>query len=174
MRKHIIGAALGLALAAGGCAAAAPRGANTQLAGIKCQDVSDIERTVAGLYGPAELSDVKPLYRMQQVGRTQVRYAAGAKLYVPAQQGVTQGYLERVLTCHAASQGAGHPNDPLRVENLRDVDVLARGQQFVIEIEGANRTAGKAILQNAQALRDLSTQVDVRQLSSAPAAHNHL
>jgi hypothetical protein len=169
MRRHGIVMAVGLALAIGGCSAAAQSRANPQIAGIQCEAIPDLDRQVAELYTPGNVHRVEPTYRTQFVARAvQPRYVSGAKLYVPAQQGVSQGYLERVLSCHAASQAGSHPNDPLRVANVRDVDVEARGQRFVIQIEGADRRAGGEIYQRARALRDPSTEVEVRQLSSAP------
>ena len=169
MQRQGIVMAVGLALAIGGCSAAAQSRATPQVAGVQCGAITDLDRHVAELYTPGNVSRVEPVYRTQFVARAvQPRYVSGAKLYVPAQQGVSQGYLERVLSCHEASQSSAHPNDPLRVANVRDVDVQARGQRFVIQIEGADRKSGGEIYQRARALRDPATSVEVRQLSSAP------
>lgn len=171
MRRHGIVMAVGLALAIGGCGVAAQTRANTQIAGAQCGAISDLDQQVAALYAPGNVDRVEPMYRTQFVARAvQPRFVSGAKLYVPAQQGMSQGYLERVLSCHAASQSASHPNDPLRVANVRDVDVQARGQRFVIQIEGADRKAGGEIYQRARALRAPASQVEVRQLSAVPGA----
>lgn len=171
MRQHMMIGALGLALAAGGCATAASPGAKTQLAGAQCSTLSNADQHIAALYAPGHVDRVEPVYRTQFFARsTVVRYVSGAKLYVPAQEGVTQAYLERVLTCHAASSASQHENDPLRVANVRDVDVASQGQRFVIQIEGADRASGKTIFERAQALHRPSGSVEVRQLSAAPTS----
>ena len=74
-----------------------------------------------------------------------------------------------MLSCHASAQDAAHPNDPLRVANVHDVDVQAHGQRFVIQIEGADRKSGGEIYKRARALSDQSTVIEVKQLSRAPA-----
>ena len=169
MRQHLMIGALGLALAAGGCATVDATRAKTQLAGARCNTLSNGDQQVAALYEPGNIQRVEPVYRTQFFARsTEVRYVSGAKLYVPAQEGATQAYLERVLTCHAASNATQHANDPLRVANLHDVDVTTRGQHFVIQIEGADRASGKTIFERAQALQQSTGTVDVRQLSAAP------
>lgn len=170
MRRHSIVMAVGLALAIGGCGATTQSRANTQIAGVQCGAITDLDRQVAELYAPGNVARVEPVYRTQFVARAvQPRFVSGAKLYVPAQQGMSQGYLERVLTCHAAARSAEHPNDPLRVANLRDVDVESRGQRFVISIEGTDRASGSEIYQRARALHDPSMRVEVKQLSEVPA-----
>lgn len=168
MRQHSIVMAVGLALLAG-CAGA--QRAPQQVAGVQCGGIPDAERQALALYEPGNVERVEPIYRTEHIARAvQPRYVSGARLYVPAQQGQTQAYLERVLSCHAAGKGSAHPNDPLTVANVRDIDVATRGARFVIEVEGANRTAGKEIWQRARALHDTSANVEVRQLSAADAA----
>ena len=155
-----------LALAAAGCGASAQHARSTQLAGVQCAQLTDLDRQVANVYAPEKLSRVEPMYRTELITRAvQPRYVSGARLYVPAEQGMTEGYLTRVLTCHAASQAATHPNDPLRVANVRSIAVKPQGQRLVISIEGADRKAGKEIWQRASALRDPSSRIEVKQLS---------
>lgn len=175
MSRHSIVMAIGAAVLAGGCGAAAQANAKTQVAGVQCSGLQDVDRQVAALYAPGNVQHVEPTYRTEFLARAiQPRYVSGAKLHVPAQQGMTQGYLERVLTCHAAAQNALHPNDPLLAQNVRDVDVQTRGQRFVIQIEGADRASGKEILQRARALQDSATRVEVRQLSDATSAPSRM
>jgi hypothetical protein len=169
MYLHRAALAVGLAAALGACGAASQTQGTTQVAGARCGALVDVERQVADLYASGQVERVEPLYRQQFVARAiQPRYVAGAKLYVPAEQGWSQPYLERVLSCHAASQATLHPNDPLRVDNIDSVDVATSGAHFVVTIAGADRTAGKQILQRARALQAPSSKVDVRQLSALP------
>jgi hypothetical protein len=165
MRQSMV-MAFGVAVLASACGAASQRPETTTVAGVQCEGV-DVGQQVAQLYAPGNVERVEPLYRTEVLARAiQPRFVSGARLYVPAQQGMTQGYLERVLSCHAASSSSAHPNDPLHAANVRDVDVEARGQRFVIDIHGEGRSAGKDILERARSLRDGSSNVEVRQLSA--------
>lgn len=169
MRKNSVFIGVCLALAVGGCGASSQTQASSQLAGVQCASLADVDRQVAEILAPANIDRVEPVYRTEFLARAiQNRYVVGADVHVPAQQGMSQGYVERVLTCHAAAHADGQSNDPLTVANLRDVDVTPRGQRFVIRIEGSDRASGKAVYERARALHERSTNVEVRQLSAAP------
>ena len=171
MQKNSVFMGFCLALAVGGCGAAAQTQTSSQLAGVQCASLSDVDRQVAEILAPGNIERVEPVYRTEFVARAiQNRYLAGADVLVPAQQGMSQGYVERVLTCHAAAHAAAPSADPLTVANLRDVAVSPRGQRLVIRIEGSDRASGKAVWERARALHDRATNVEVRQLSAAPTA----
>jgi hypothetical protein len=161
---------LALSLMVGGCAAGTQMHASAPAAvGTQCAGLQDIDREVAALYAPGNVERVQPLYHTEFFARAiQHRSVAGAELYVPAQRGMNDAYVERMLSCHAASGANVHPNDPLRVANVRGVDVKSVGPRLVISITGADRQSGKEILERARALHGESTQVDVRQLSASP------
>jgi len=162
--------ALGLACVVGGCGAASQSQAKVQVAGSQCSALAGVERHVAELYAVGGVERVEPLERQVLIARAiQPRYVVGARLYVPAQQGTSQAYLQRVLSCHASSGANVHPNDPLHASNLRNIDVKTQGQRYVVSIEGADRAAGREIWQRARALRDSAAQVGVRQLSALPS-----
>lgn len=163
--------ALGALLSAVGCAGAAQTPARSPVASASCAGIPDLQQQVAELLAPGQVQRVEPLYRLEHRARAiQLRYVSGAKVYVPAERGMNDGYLERALSCHAASAESSQPNDPLRVANVHDIDVRTRGTLIEIQIEGADRAAGKQILERAQGLREPSTQVEVRQLSSTSEA----
>ena len=175
MRLHSTVIAAGLAGVVAGCGAAAQSQATTQLSSSQCAGLTDSDRQVAALYEPGSIERVEPVRRQVFLARAiQPHYTSGARLYVPAQEGMTGPYLERVLSCHAASSANVHPNDPLRVANIESVDVTTAGPRFVVTIEGADRAAGRAIWERAQALRDPSTKVEVRQLSTGPSASTNM
>lgn len=165
------GLAAAMVLAGAACGASTQQASNTTVArGASCERVADLEQQVARVYNVAQVRDAQPLYTQRFLARAiQPREVAGAELYVNAEQGVTQAYLERVLTCHAAGSGAAHPNDPLRAQNVRDVDVRVQGHQYVIAVRGADRHAGEEIWQKSQALLQSRGQVEVQQLSAADA-----
>jgi hypothetical protein len=156
----------GLACAlVGACASSQP--AHLAINRTDCATASS-SVPVEALYAPGNIKHIEPIQRQQFVTRAiQPSYTAGVKLYVPAEPGMHPAYVERVLSCHAAGGGVAHPNDPLRAPGVRDVDVAASGPLLRISIEGADRGAGKAIWQRAQALHRQGSSVDVQQLSAA-------
>lgn len=175
MRKNSVFIGFCLALAVGGCGAAAQTQTSSRLAGVQCASLSDVDRQVAQILAPENVERVEPVYRTEFLARAiHNRYVVGADLHVPAQAGMSQGYVERVLTCHAAAHADGQSSDPLTVANLRDVDVTPHGQRLVIRIEGSDRASGKAVWERARALHERSTNVEVRQLSAAPRSAQNL
>jgi hypothetical protein len=144
MMKSLLVAA---ALLAGACATA-PRPAVVSQAAT-CDEVPIDE-----IYDPERIRYVAPLYRLHFVARAiQSRALAGAELYVDAAAGVSQAYLERVLSCHIADTAStAHPHDPLRGLAIQDVDVRTQGPYYVITVQGADRAAGRQIWAKAEAL----------------------
>jgi hypothetical protein len=140
---------------------------NPQLATAQCGDLSTAEREFARNEALPRVERVEPykLNDMRTRATQQLTYTAGARLYVPAQQGWNAPYLERVLSCHAAANDSGSPNDPLQVAGVSNVNVDVHGSRYVITIAGQSREAGSRIWQRAESLRDQNTNVEVRQLS---------
>jgi hypothetical protein len=173
MRIHALTAMTALAIALAGCAGTTAQRPTTELAtGGSCSGLDDADRQVAALYA-GKVSNVKPIHETTFVARAiQPRHVAGAKFTVPAERGVTAAYLERTLSCHAvASSAAGHPNDPLRVEGIRNVNVRERGPAFEIAVTGVDRDAGKAILERARALESQGSRIEVQQIAASAPAH---
>lgn len=150
------------------CGASTQQASSTVARGASCSQLQNLDQQVAQVYDLAKVRHAQPLYTQRFVARAiQPREVSGAELYVDAEAGVSQPYLERVLSCHAAGSSAAHPNDPLRARNVRDVDVRAQGHHFVIAVQGADRSAGREIWQKAQALLQSGGNVEVQQLSAA-------
>ena len=163
----------GLAVSVSACAAATQPRETARVSGLRCASLEGSERQVAELLRPGNVSKVEALqHEVNYYGDVQPLYIAGAKLYVPAEPGLSEAYLARALSCHAAQTASGvqHPNDPLRVAGVHRVDVRSSGQTFEIAIIGVDRDAGEAIWQRTQALRDASTQIQVEQLGSAASS----
>ena len=149
------------------CGATTQQASSTVARGAACNQVQNLDQQVAQVYDLARVRHAEPLYTQRFLARAiQPREVTGAELYVDAEAGVSQPYLERVLSCHAAGSSTAHPNDPLRVQNVRDVDVRVQGHHFVIAVQGADRNAGREIWQKAQALLQ-GGSVEVQQLSAA-------
>jgi hypothetical protein len=175
MRIHIGALALGLgsALALGACAGTQKPALSPRLASTDCAGVSS--DSVAQLYAPGTIKEVTPLYRKRFVARAiQPIYPSGAMVSIPAQPGMTDAYLERALSCHAASHartGTTDAADPLAVSGIDDVDVKSVGSRTQITITSTDSKAARQIVQHAKTLQQSGGSVSVEQLSFAvPAA----
>lgn len=163
MNIRVIVTSAGLALAAAGCGAAAQHSQTAHVAGVQCASLSDNQ--AAQVLSPGRVQGVEAIHAQRvYAGGPQNDHVIGAKLFVPAEAGASEAYLERALSCHAASASAAHPNDPLRVDGVRSVAVRSAGQRYEIAITGVDKRAGEAILQRAQGLQ---SHVGVQQLAAA-------
>lgn len=117
----------------------------------------------------AQVYDAKPIYRDEFRARAiTVDKLAGAKLYVPAEKGVTDAYLHRVASCYAASSAAeAHPNDPLRPNGgIAAVDIESHRGSYAIAVTSEDEKTAEEIWQRAQAL-DSQGAVEVEQVAKA-------
>ena len=144
-----------------GCGAAAQQQPQLRVAAARCSDLG-ADQGVASVFSPEKVMQVEPTYERRIVTRgTTVQYVSGARLYVPAEQGMNEAYLERVLSCHAASAptASDHPNDPLRAAGIAHVDVEPAGPAMRIAIKGTSAATGKAIYQRSQAYQQKRGEV---------------
>lgn len=162
--------ALSLAAALAGCGASVQQ-QNPRIAANSCAGLEG-SRVASELYGNGKVARVEPIRRQVFLARAiQPTMTYGAHLYVPAEAGMHEAYLERVLTCHAAQPGgAGQlANDPLRVPGVDRVAVAAQGGLMRISVEGRDARAGEAIWKSA---RSLHGDVSVEQLAANDAHAN--
>jgi hypothetical protein len=151
-------------MAAALCACASTT-SQPRIAASRCSGLQSVE-SVRALYAPGNIRKVEPIYTTQILARAiQPTYVSGANVYVDAQPGLHEGYVERVLSCHAASGSAEDPRDPLIARGVADVDVSNAGTMLRIAIRGTDRAAGKDIWQRARALYARG-EVSVEQLSA--------
>ena len=164
MRLYGTITAVSLAAALAACGASAKQ-QRIQVAAGSCTGM-DGNRAATELYGNGKVARVEPLQRQVFLARAiQPTLTYGAHLYVPAEAGMHEAYLERVLTCHAA-RGAGSAklaNDPLLVPGVERVAVSAQGPLMRISVEGRDARAGEAIWKSA---RSLHGDVSVEQLAA--------
>jgi hypothetical protein len=156
--------AAGLALATGGCGAAAQQHV-TRGSELQCARVTD---PVASQFLVGNTVRAEPIHQHRTyAGGPQADHVVGAKLYVPAEAGQSEAYLERVMSCRLESgQAEAHSNDPLGVQGVRHVAVHSAGSSFVVSIVGSDAQSGEAIWQRARAL---AGQVGVQQVASIGA-----
>jgi hypothetical protein len=146
---------------------AAPQHASSTAA---CERLGDTDMALAAVYEPGNVTNAKKLQeRVFRARAIQPLQTVGAELHVPAQPALTQQYMERVLTCHAAAGRAAHPNDPLVPEHGRVASVTVRsmGDGFAVRILGEDPASGREIWRRAEAFTQPADAVTVEQVASA-------
>ena len=161
---------IGALLAAAGCATASQQAASHQVRGTRCQSISDLDQQVHQLLAASNIQHVTPAYHeVPHFEGPKPLYIEGAEIYIPAEAGTNQAYLERALSCYAAQSGTAQASHPLRAPGISSISARESGQSFRVSIRGVDRKAGEEIWKRTQALRNNSGRIEVHQLSSAPA-----
>lgn len=167
MKQLLVPTLFSMSLILGACASTASHTpVNARAASAQC-NVPNLQADVAAIYQGGAISNVEPVHRREIVARAlQFDRVIGARFDVPAPRDMNAGYAERVLSCHAASNAAG-AHDPLGVAGIRDVDVRMVGPRMRIKVVAEDQTAGRAILERAEAMA--RGQVTVQQVAAADA-----
>jgi deferrochelatase/peroxidase EfeB len=161
--------ALAFALSAFGCANSATPAASpsaslacTQLPAESNQLLTNV-LTPGATYGAQALTERRVIARAHQP-----TVVVGAEVHMPAPQGVTKEYLERVLTCHATTGVAAHNADPFHPSNgsVQDIAVKSSGGALAIQIRGNDRASSQEILNRAKSLTTPATNVTIEQVGS--------
>jgi hypothetical protein len=170
IRTNLLALASSLALVS--CAATQKQPQPSRALAVDCSGLSG--DAVSSVYAPGNIKKVKTLYRQEFIARAiQPVFVSGAELQIPAQPGMTDAYLERELSCHAAwgpRAGTHDAVDPLSVRGVDDVDVKSVGGTTRIAITSMDRDAAKQIVQHARSLAAGGT-VSVEQLSATTPAN---
>lgn len=136
-----------------------------------CTD--DVERDGSLLY--AQVTDAKPIKKgpAPPVRSLLPKRTMGAKMYLPATQGMTGEYLQRAAVCHArSSEPPVFRGDPLRVDGPIDrIRVVPAGGRFVLSVTAKDPATGREIWQRAQALM---VEVDADRASKATSSADRL
>lgn len=120
--------------------------------------------TPGATYGARAISETRVIARAHQP-----QVVVGAEVALPAPEGVTKEYLQRVLTCHADTGVAAHAADPFHPSTgeVRDIAIKSSGAALAIQIRGTNSDANREILARAQSLTTPATDVTVEQVGQA-------
>lgn len=161
---------VGVMLAAG-CATTSHQTASHQVAGTRCASLSDLDERVHQLLAASNIERVTPAYHeVPHFDGPKPLYVEGAEIYIPAEQGLNEAYVERALSCYAASaSGTGQAHHPLRADGIRSISAREAGQALRVTIRGVDRKAGEEIWKRTQALRNPAGTIEIRQLSSTSA-----
>jgi len=127
----------------------------------------------AKLYEAGRITRAEPIQQLEIRARADQRTTTrGATLYVKAEEGMNAPYLHRVLSCHAASEKAAHPNDPLHPASgeVKTLAVRDAGGSFAVDVRADSARVGQEIWQRAQALTQKGGSVEVEQVAVRPRA----
>jgi hypothetical protein len=115
----------------------------------------------------AQVYDAKPIKKRPDKKRVVPKWIAGAKMYVPAEKGMTREYLNRAAICHAnASDAPSYANDPLRVDgDIHEIRVYPAGGAFVIAVTSEDKMTGREIWERADAL---TRETDIAKREDSP------
>jgi hypothetical protein len=98
------------------------------------------------------VTEVVPYRVEERVGRGVLRRLAGAKLFIPAQQGLTKELIGANVTRHLREMGSTTmPGCPLDLESV-SVTVSSGTTGYWVQISAKNRDAAKEILARARHL----------------------
>jgi hypothetical protein len=162
---------LGAMLAAAGCATTSQQLASERVTGTRCESITNLDQRVQQLLAASNIERVTPAYlEVPHFDGPKPLYVEGAEIYIPAEAGINEAYLERALSCYAAASSASDQSQhPLRADGIRSISARESGQTFRVSIRGVDRKAGQEIWKRTQALRNTSGTIEIRQLGSAPA-----
>ena len=146
----------GLVLALTSCASG-PSIASQQrtLAVGTCDSQRDTAAEARAIIAAGKAERVEPVRStMQHPGGGMPLQMVGAELTVPAEPGLREPYIERVLSCYASTVASTNPGDPLQMDDIGDVSVRSTGDSFRVIVVGIDVDSGDEIGRRARALRN--------------------
>lgn len=172
MKNTILAAALVLGAAA--CSNPNQSVEVPRSAQLACSQLpADAPQLVSKVLTPGATYGARPLSETRVIARAhQPKVVVGAEVALPAPEGVTKEYLQRVLTCHADTGVAAHSADPFHPSSgeVRDIAIHSSGAALAIQIRGTNSDANREILSRAEALTTPAADVQVEQVGQNGAA----
>ena len=113
--------------------------------------------TSAAASTPCDTSDailqgvthVKQLREQFNVGKAELTRRAGARLFIPAEAGMSVQYLQRQVNCRV--QNVGAENDPFAVPAVK-ATVSAAGEYFVIDVRASSLADAQEVERRAHSL----------------------
>jgi hypothetical protein len=147
-----------------GCSAATPKAESAR--------AGDPDRACAGL--PTEARDVslfawegvsfvEARKEQRPIGRAPRQQTTGARVFVPAREGVTQEYVHRAASCQVAQHAASsqQSSDPLAIPGVR-VSVSAAQNGYLVDVTAEDAATGRQVLERVRAV---TTGSDAEQLA---------
>lgn len=166
---------LALGLSAFGCASSAAH-TPPRSAALACSQLpSDSNQLLSNVLKPGSTYGARAVTQTKVIARAhQPTVVVGAEVQLPAPEGVTKEYLERVFTCHADTGVAAHSADPFHPSSgsVRDVAVRSSGAALAIQIIGDSPSTNREIWSRAQSLTMPSADVTVEQVGQAAGANS--
>lgn len=166
MKRPLIGLVALSAVFAAACASTSPTPNVASTAA--CEQLGNSNTALEAFYRPGNVYSAHKAENDMFIGRASIpKQLVGAELSMHAQPGVDDAYMQRVLSCHAASGHSAHPNDPLVPDHGRvaEVDVSSSGDSLRIRVTGSDRATAESIWRRAQAFAAESGAVRVEQVA---------
>lgn len=135
--------------------------------GASCGSLTGGDEVLSAFYAPGAIYEARPvkekIFKARALQPVETR---GASLYVKATPEMNSPYLQRVLSCHAASSSDAHPNDPLHPSqgSIASLEVSEARHGFRVDVLAENQTVGTEIWKRAEALSHQKGSVEVKQV----------
>lgn len=141
-----------------GCAGAAPSAthARTQDPAQVCAGLPTEAREVS-LFAWDGVSFVEARTEQDPIGRAPRQRTAGARVFVPASEGLTKEYVHRAASCQAAQHAvaAQQSTDPLAVPGVQ-IRVTSAQNGYLVDLVGDDSATGKELLRRVRAVTSSS------------------
>lgn len=156
--------ALPVFLLAVGCSTGTPSAehASAQDPGQVCAGLPSEAREVS-LFDWQGVAFVEARNEHELVGKAPRQRAAGARVFVPASEGLTKEYVHRAASCQAAQHAASgqQSRDPLAVPGV-EVRVSAAQNGYLVDLIADDAARGREVLQR---VRSATSRSEVEQLA---------
>jgi hypothetical protein len=152
-----------------GCAGTAPSATHAQAQNPAqvCAGLPTEAREVS-LFEWDGVSFVEARTEEDPIGRAPRQRTAGARVFVPASQGLTKEYVHRAASCQAAQHAAAaqQSTDPLAVPGVQ-IRVTSAQNGYLVDLIGDDAATGKELLRR---VRSATSSSEVEQLAMSAAA----
>lgn len=147
-----------------GCSSGTPAAdhARAQDPAQACAGLSTEAREVS-LFEWQGVSFVEARTEQELVGKAPRQRTAGARVFVPATEGLTKEYVYRAASCQAAQHAvaSGQSLDPLAVPGV-EIRVSSARNGFLVDVTGEDATTGREVLRR---VKNVTSSSSVEQLA---------
>lgn len=130
--------------------------------GQACAGLPTEARDVS-LFAWEGVSFVEARKEQRPIGRAPRQQTTGARVFVPAREGVTKEYVHRAASCQVAQHATSgqQSSDPLALPGVR-VSVSAAQNGYLVDVTAEDAATGREVLERVRAV---TTGSDVEQLA---------
>lgn len=144
--------------------------------GASCGTLAEGDQLLGMLYAPGAIYSAKPIEkRIFKARANQPIRTMGATLYIKALPEMNAPYVQRLLSCHAASPENAHPNDPIHPSSgpIASLDVREAKHGFAVEVMANDPKVGEEIWKRAESLANYKGAVPNKQAGASRPNTTH-